>query len=52
MVAAFIFMIIFGTFVALHRERRRLSMILFAMSMILVTLLFMHHATDHLGLSF
>lgn len=52
MVAAFIFILVFATFVALHRERRRLSLILFAMSMILVTLLFLHHATDRLGLSF
>jgi hypothetical protein len=52
MVAAFIFILLLGTFMALHRERRRLSMILFAMSMILVTLLFLHHATDPLDLSF
>lgn len=52
MVAAFIFMLMLGTFLALRHDRRRLSLLLFAMSMVLVTLLFLHHATDSLGLSF
>ncbi len=52
MVAAFIFILIFGTFVALRRERRRESLIFFAISIVGVTLLFLHHATDTLGLSF
>jgi hypothetical protein len=38
--------------VTLHREHRRSSLILFLVSMILVTLLFLHHATDRLDLSF
>jgi hypothetical protein len=52
MVAAFIFIFLFGTYVTLHREHRRSSLILFMVSMILVTLLFLHHATDRLDLSF
>lgn len=52
MVAAFIFILLFGTYVTLHREHRRSSLILFTISMILVTLLFLHHATDRLDLSF
>lgn len=52
MVAAFIFILILGTFMALRREHRRRSLILFSLSMLFVTLLFLHHATDSLGLSF
>ena len=52
MAAAFIFILIFATFVALRGERRRRSLILFSLSMVGVTLLFLHHATDALGLSF
>tara|TARA_B100001057_G_scaffold103721_1_gene101168 strand:- start:205 stop:363 length:159 start_codon:yes stop_codon:yes gene_type:complete len=52
MVAAFIFILIFGTFIALRRPSRRLGLILFTASMVCVVLLFLHHATDPLGLSF
>ena len=52
MVAAFIFIVILATFMSVRRDQRRRSLILFALSMLFVTLLFLHHATDTLGLSF
>ncbi len=52
MIAAFIFILILMTAFTLRRKNPRVTLVLFGVSMVCVTLLFLHHATDRLGLSF
>ena len=52
MVAASIFILILVTVFMLHRPKPKMALIFFGVSMTCITLLFLHHAIDDLGISF
>ncbi|MDC0429543.1 DUF5993 family protein [Phycisphaerales bacterium] len=52
MIGSFIFILILLTVFTLRRKNPRLTLVLFGVSTVCVALLFLHHATDQLGLSF
>jgi|GEM_PF-3635414 len=52
MIAAFIFILIFATIFTMRRAKPKMSLVFFFISLSCVTLLFLHHATDELGLGF
>ena len=51
MVAAGIFLCLLLVLLSMLRRRGRLTVALFLLSFVLVTLLFLHHATDSLNLN-
>jgi hypothetical protein len=52
MIPAFIFILIFATVFTMRRAKSKMSLVFFFISLSCVTLLFLHHATDELGLGF
>lgn len=52
MIASVVFLLILATAVTAIRGRRRSTVVLQLVSLVAVTLLFAHHVTDRLGLSF
>lgn len=51
MIASAIFFCLFGLLCSMLRRKAWLSVILFFVSLILIVLLFMHHATESLDLN-
>ena len=51
MIASAIFLCLFGLLCSMLRRKAWLSVILFFVSLILIVLLFMHHATESLDLN-
>jgi hypothetical protein len=52
MIAAFIFILILATVFTMRRAKPKMALALFFISLSCVTLLFLHHASDELGLGF
>jgi hypothetical protein len=52
MIAALIFIFILATLLTMRRAKPKMTLIFFFISLSCVTLLFLHHASDELGLSF
>jgi hypothetical protein len=51
-IAAIIFILMLVLVFMLRRPKIKMTLVFFAISMVCVTLLFLHHASDKLGLSF
>ena len=51
MIASAVFLCLFGLLCSMLRRKAWLSVILFFVSLVLIMLLFMHHATDSLNLN-
>ena len=52
MIAALIFIFILATLLTMRRAKPKMALALFFISLSCVTLLFLHHASDELGLGF